>query len=112
MLPSFGNLILFAKFKINQNEIAKNLCVQKTVSNNGCQGHCQLRKSLKKLEDNERKRDNLLKEKLELIYIKPLVFTDLNQNFTSFSSQSSLFHLTEKENSISISNFRPPSSFI
>ncbi len=112
MLPSFGNIILFTKFKIQQDEIAKTICIQRKVANNSCNGHCELRKNLKQFDENERKMDNILKEKLELIYIKTFFENDLTLTFNSNSSQLLVFHTTEKPISISKTNFRPPTFFI
>lgn len=39
-----------AQFSINQNEIAKKLCVKKDVANNTCQGKCHLAKMMKAAE--------------------------------------------------------------
>ncbi len=112
LFPSFGDIFLFAKFKINQNEIAKTICIQKRIKNNHCKGHCQLRKSLKKFEENERKMDHLLKNKLELIYIKTEINQDLNLICCPISNDSFVFNLSKKPISVSNFNFRPPSYFI
>ena len=68
LLPSFGNIIIYAKFKIDQDEIVKTICVQRKLPTNTCQGHCALKKSLKELENNEKEMQNNLKEKVELVY--------------------------------------------
>lgn len=112
LLPSFGNIILFTKFKIQQDEIAKTICIQRKIANNSCNGRCELRKTLKQFDENERKMNTILKEKLELIYIKPIFGNELAQTFKSYSSQLLVFHSTEKPISISKSNFRPPTYFI
>ncbi len=68
--PSFGSLFVYASFKINQKEIAKTICVQRKMSFNSCNGRCELQKSIKKYSDNERKMQDSLKEKIELVYIQ------------------------------------------
>ncbi len=78
MLPSFGNIIIYAKFKINQDEIAKTICVQRKIANNTCNGHCELRKTLKKYDSNERKMQNVLKDKIEIVYIQHTTKLDLS----------------------------------
>jgi len=67
--PSFGGLFVYASFKINQKEIAQTICVQRKSVFNSCNGRCELQKSIKKYADNEKKQDNL-KEKLELVYVQ------------------------------------------
>jgi hypothetical protein len=112
LLPSFGNIIIYANFKINQDEIAKTICIQRKVANNTCNGQCELRKTLKKYDENERKTDNVLKEKVELIYIKPVFENELVISFDTNSSKLSVFHTSEKPISISKLAFRPPTYFI
>ncbi|MCC4920764.1 hypothetical protein [Flavobacterium chungbukense] len=67
--PSFGSLFIYASFKINQKEIAQTICVQRKSVFNSCNGRCELQKSIKKYADNEKKQDSL-KEKLELVYVQ------------------------------------------
>jgi len=67
--PSFGGLFVYASFKINQKEIAQTICIQRKSVFNSCNGRCELQKSIKKYADNEKKQDNL-KEKLELVYVQ------------------------------------------
>lgn len=68
--PSFGSLFVYASFKINQKEIAKTICVQRKQAFNSCNGRCELQKSIKKYSDNERKMQDILKDKLELVYVQ------------------------------------------
>jgi hypothetical protein len=46
---------IYVSFKINQDNIAKALCVKKEVKNNGCQGKCHLKKQLEKSDEEEQK---------------------------------------------------------
>ena len=48
-----SELIIYVSFKINQDYIAKNLCVEKDVEGSTCKGCCQLDK---KLNEQERKK--------------------------------------------------------
>jgi hypothetical protein len=108
LLPSFGNIIVYAKFKINQDEISKTICIQRKIANNTCNGRCELRKSLKKFDDNERKMDNSLKEKLELVYIQNNVETTFS-TAKNIENRLALFsHFTKKPISVSMATFRPP----
>lgn len=113
MLPSFGNIIIYAKFKINQDEIIKTICVQRDLPSNTCQGHCALKKSLKELENNEKEMQNNLKEKVELVYIQnTLEMSSPIIAQSSFSSQKNYFYFDRKPIAVVLSNFRPPSYFI
>lgn len=44
----FSDLLIFVSFKINQDYIAKNLCVEKDIEDSTCKGCCQLKKQLEK----------------------------------------------------------------
>ncbi|MBF2707806.1 hypothetical protein IR213_04260 [Flavobacterium soyangense] len=108
LLPSFGNMVVYVTFKINQDEISKTICVQRKVANNTCNGRCELRKSLKKFGDNERKMDNNLKEKSEFVYIQNSVETNIYTP-KNIESRTILFsHFTKKPISVSNTTFRPP----
>lgn len=67
MQDSFTLLV----FKINQDYIAKNLCVQKEVENNTCQGCCHLKKQMEQQNEQEKSNPNQSREKL-LIDLFPL----------------------------------------
>jgi plasmid maintenance system antidote protein VapI len=112
LIPSFGNIIVYAKFKINQDEIAKTICIQRKVANNTCNGRCELRKTLKKFADNEKEMQNNLKEKVELVYIQNTVqgTTPIVIAFISAQKDYPLFN--KKPISVVLSNFRPPTYFI
>lgn len=112
MLPSFGNIIIYAKFKINQDEIAKTICIQRKIANNTCNGNCELKKSLKKFDDNEKEMQNNLKEKLELVYIQNILETAFPIKAFTFSIRKNYFPFDKKPIAVVLSNFRPPSNFI
>ncbi len=44
----FSDLLVYISFKINQDYIAKNLCVEKDIEGSTCKGCCQLKKKLEK----------------------------------------------------------------
>ena len=112
LVPSFGSFFVYTSFKLNQEEISKTICVQRKMIFNSCNGRCELQKSLKKYADNEKKMQNNLKEKVEVVYIQnspaanfklvtPIQFVVKNFSF-----------LNEKPISVSNSIFHPPSCFI
>ena len=106
--PSFGSLFVYASFKINQKEIAKTICVQRKLSFNSCNGRCELQKSIKKYSDNERKMQDSLKDKLELVYVQSA--SEVNFDIVPFiDSKENTFILFEKK-PIKASNltFHPP----
>lgn len=112
LLPSFGNIIIYASFKINQNEIAKTICIQRKVKNNDCNGGCELRKSLKKFEDNEKRETTILKEKSDLVYLQNDSENKTPYLINSKNQLSSFSLITKKTISINNTSFRPPIYFI
>jgi len=101
-------MVVYVTFKINQDEISKTICVQRKVANNTCNGRCELRKSLKKFEDNERKMDNNLKEKIDLVYISNHIETTISTS-KIIENRTTLFSpFTKKPISVSATTFRPP----
>lgn len=75
---------------------------------NTCNGRCELQKSIKKYADNERKMNDSLKEKVELVYVQ----NSSEVNFTVipvFESKENSSILFEKK-PIKASNltFHPP----
>ncbi|MGE0019629.1 MAG: hypothetical protein AB7S72_08190 [Draconibacterium sp.] len=52
----FSEGLIYLSFKINQNYIAKNLCVEKDVEGSTCKGCCQLKK---RLDENQQKKEQL-----------------------------------------------------
>ena len=53
ILQSFSKAIILVNFQFNKEYIAKNLCVQKEVKGNCCQGSCHLKKQLKEEDKQE-----------------------------------------------------------
>lgn len=77
LLQPFSKVWIYVSFKINQDRIAKTLCVQKEIKNNCCKGKCHLDKQLKEADKQEHKQlPNLLKEKYEVLYCQ-----SFHQNF-------------------------------
>ncbi len=52
------NTAAYLYFKINQNYIAKNICVQKDIKDNFCMGNCYLAAIQKRLNSNKEKQTN------------------------------------------------------
>lgn len=112
LLPSFGSFFVYTSFKLNQEEISKTICVQRKMVFNSCNGRCELQKSLKKYADNEKRMQNNLKEKAEVVYIQNTT-TSNYKLVTPIESAAKLFaSFDEKPISVSNSTFHPPSYFI
>jgi hypothetical protein len=112
MLPSFGNITVYVAFKLNQNEISKTICIQRKLQFNTCNGGCELRKSLNQFDDNEKKMNNHLKEKTELVYVQNITQTNYDIIIPSFTTFNNYSTFDKKPITVVLSNFRPPSYFI
>ena len=108
LLPSFGNVVIYLTFKINQDEISKTLCIKKEVKNNSCNGKCYLAKQLKKAAEKEKQESSNVKEKQEVVYTQ----TASNYNFTPIitieKTRMMVSRYCEKSKSVAVSIFHPP----
>jgi len=112
LLPSFGSFLVYTSFKLNQEEISKTICVQRKMIFNSCNGRCELQKSLKKYSDNEKRMQDNLKEKAEVVYIQNTIIADFKL-IVQIKSEAKIFaYFDKKPISISNSTFHPPSCFI
>ena len=59
------NMELFIQLKLNQEFIAKNLCVKKEIEDNDCNGSCCLKMALEKAEKKEKESPQFLKQQEE-----------------------------------------------
>lgn len=107
LFPSFGNMVVYFTFKINQDEIAKTICIQRQLVNNTCNGSCELQKSLKKL-DSEKKAETNFKEKLELVYTQFTPQYEFNSIVFLEDKQQVFTLISSKPTSVSFALFRPP----
>lgn len=79
---------------------------------NTCNGRCELQKSLKKYADNEKKMQDNLKEKAEIVYIQN-TNTSLYTLVAPVETAAKNFAIADKKPvSITVVAFRPPSCFI
>ena len=108
LFSAFNNAFVFITFKINQKEIAKNLCVKKEIQNNTCKGQCYLAKQLKKAAEKEQKESQNAKEKQEVIYILPHLSYHAIP-IDDFDKRSSInYWVKGTPKSISFAIFHPP----
>ena len=107
-MPSLGSLFVYASFKLNQQEIAKTICVQRKVAFNKCNGRCELQKSIKKYSDNERKMQDSLKDKLEIVYIQNTAEVNFSEIPAMESKENTNILLEKKPIKASNLTFHPP----
>jgi thioredoxin-related protein len=112
LVPSFGSFFVYTSFKLNQDEISKTICVQRKMVFNSCNGRCELQKSLKKYSDNEKKMQNNLKEKAEVVYIQSTPTNNFKLAATIESEVKLFASFDTKPISVSNATFHPPSYFI
>ena len=113
LLPSFGSFFAYSSFKLNQDEIAKTICIQRKMVNNSCNGRCELQKSLKKYDDNEKKMQNNLDNKVDFVFIQNTVTSTYKAiEYSNQFKKPDFYTLEKKPVSIARSSFRPPSYFI
>jgi hypothetical protein len=65
LLQNINKIIVLLEFEMNQEYIAKNLCVEKDVEDNCCQGSCHLKEKLEE-EDKKDKDSGNTKENKEV----------------------------------------------
>jgi thioredoxin-related protein len=112
LLPSFGSFLVYTSFKLNQEEISKTICVQRKMVFNSCNGRCELQKSLKKYSDNEKRMQDNLKEKAEIVYIQNTNTSDFTLLIPIKSESKNFAYFNRKPISVSNLTFHPPSCFI
>lgn len=112
LVPSFGSFFVYTSFKLNQEEISKTICVQRKMVFNSCNGRCELQKSLKKYADNEKRMQDNLKEKADLVYIQN-TNTSLFKLATAIESKTKIFaSLNSKPISVTDATFHPPTYLV
>lgn len=70
-LHLFSELGIYISFKINQDYISKNLCVEKDIPNSTCHGCCQLKKKLKTSEEQKEENPQSTNKKPEIQFFNP-----------------------------------------
>jgi len=109
-LQPFSKIWIVVSFKINQDKIAKTLCVKKEIKNNSCQGKCHLKKQLDKADEEEQKQaPKAQKDKYEVLYCyfgKPYDF--LKYAGIYLSKLNSLYDNSFHTSSFITDIFRPP----
>ena len=109
-LQPFSKIWIVVSFKINQDTIAKTLCVKKEIKGNTCQGKCHLKKQLDKADEEEQKQaPTNQKEKYEVLYCyfsKPYDFLKYAEIY--LSKLNSVYDNSFHTSSYITDIFRPP----
>ena len=109
ILPIFGKSWVLISFKINQESIAKNLCVQRSIKNNSCHGCCQLKKRLAEKDKQEQKqlpRGSKEKGSAPSDYLQ--LETGYNSNYGSIQKSNATNYNSSIPSPFQNSVFRPP----
>ncbi|TRX71687.1 hypothetical protein [Carboxylicivirga sp. M1479] len=80
LTASLGDSFNIFVFKLNQEYIAKYLCVEKDVEDNSCQGCCHLKKQMEQQNEQDKSNPNPVKRKLiiDFFRINKLMLTPIN----------------------------------
>lgn len=111
MQPNLTKVGILIDFKINQDFIAKVLCINREKPMSTCNGKCYLSEQLKKIEKQEEKQaPTSKKERLDIVsyYLAGGVYNFLSLNDNYISKLNSVF-VDEFLTSLLITDiFRPP----
>ena len=107
LLPSF----ILVEFKVNQEFIAANLCVDKDIKESSCKGKCQLKKSLAKVEKANEKRNDFV-ENIESHITSLFIEETQKYLFASkiFNNKKPSIYHNSVSSGFEKSLFRPPIS--
>jgi len=102
-------VLIYFSFKINQDYIARNLCVEKDVEGSTCKGCCQLKKKLENQQEQKKQVPPAENEKQDLTFFSE---TKAKYHFFLVSSQIVQSGLIQEYSSkFSYSVFHPPQLF-
>lgn len=112
VFQSFGRFWIVMCFEYNQEYIAQNLCIQKEILNNSCQGHCQLIQKLNEAEQNEQKQNpNAADYRFEVLFFTQTSDFLALQNLTLLYAKLPIsFYVAPKLSSGISDIFHPPQS--
>jgi len=114
ILPYVTKVGILIDFKINQDFIAKVLCINQDKPMLACNGKCYLAKQLKKTESNDKKNaPNSKREKVETLYLWPKSITDIYRIPKKNSTLNITFHKNKLHSfTYLIDIYRPPKLLI
>lgn len=109
IMQTFNRLGITLAFKINQEYITANFCVNKDKPEMHCNGRCVLASKLKKAEQSEQKQRTLNMEKTGVLFFCKMNKLELNTTLTDRETGSfNPFYLTFKPNAFTNDIFKPP----
>ncbi|MBK7245981.1 MAG: hypothetical protein LKG19_13695 [Saprospiraceae bacterium] len=110
LMQGFGKTWIILSFKLNQQTISKNICVQRNIPNNKCKGKCHLKKQLKKSEQKDQNQiPNLSNQSFASDYIfQPIDFYIKLTDITNHSSISIRQDIRFIPKACILGIFRPP----
>ncbi|NOT93331.1 hypothetical protein [Ferruginibacter sp.] len=113
-LQPFSKVWIHISYKINQDKIAKTLCVKKEIENNTCQGKCHLKKQLEKADEEEQKQaPTNTKEKVEALYCQNQTPFDLLKVTVFYENQTlNNYDFDFYSTSFITDIFRPPKTIL
>ncbi len=96
LMQPFGRFWLFVSFKLNQQYIATELCINRDRPELQCNGQCVLMKKMKELEKREHEQQQeMIKQLAEIIYLQTPQLAQLNTIPTYNIKQSFLIAYTQ-----------------
>jgi hypothetical protein len=111
---NFSLVFVYAGFKLNQQYIAENLCVNRFKPSLHCNGKCYFMRKVKQAEENDKKQSgknstsrleiSFLQEPHKIFFFEPVLTDELNPGFPSFNYQYTSHYLD--------SIFKPPKSVV
>ncbi len=109
-LQPLSKIWIYVSFKINQDYIAKNLCINRDKPAMHCNGKCQLIKKLNEADKDEQKQfPQTLNEKSDVLYCNNLADSLLPQPlYNSHKKQSICFNKFLYKFSFNSDIFLPP----
>ncbi len=107
-MVSFQEASFYLFFKINQDYIAKNLCVEKDVQGSKCKGHCHLKKILKQTKESPSSEMPLPSFEPTKIELFVFINNDIEDVLNESVHQSNFVLTSYFDSDFSNSIFHPP----
>jgi hypothetical protein len=113
-IANFSAAFVYLGFKLNQQYIAQNLCVNRYKPSLHCNGHCYLMQKIKQAEDNETKQAaksssvrleiSFSQKPFHISFLEPVLLENDKIPFPNFKYRYTSHYLD--------SIFRPPKSLV
>ena len=109
---NFSSVFVYVGFKLNQQYIAANLCVNRFKPSLHCNGKCYFMRKIKQAEDNDKKQAakdsscrlemSFIQQSFNITFYEPVIIDTLSAGFPVFDYQYTSRYLS--------SIFKPPKS--